>query len=224
VSDPRDLAIVELLGAMTYGQLRMIEVTARAIRFAPDAERADRLAGFAVGEHASYVLLRDALQARTDLAAPVIDRQRPRFDAYFDAMPLDDWLGMLVFIATGLPIAADFSRQVSQTLDDDLAPVVVAALAERDPFEAFALEHARRALRAGDGDTDRVRHLVADIVGRALTGFQGAIADTDALRVLFADLAEQEGVTPEALVKRVAIDVLAAHRHRMYDLGLDDLA
>ena len=79
------LATVELLGAVTYGQLRAFQVTAAAIAVAPDARSADQLADFAVREHEAYVVLRDHLVAETDLAAAVIDRQKAVFDAYFDA-------------------------------------------------------------------------------------------------------------------------------------------
>jgi hypothetical protein len=224
VSEERELAVVELLGALTYGQLRTFEVTARAVRFAPDARRADQVADFAAREHQGYVLLRDTLLERTDLAAALIERQRPRFDAYFDAMPLDDWLGTVTFFAVGLPIAADFTRAIAPALDPDLALVVVGALADRRPFEEFALGELAAALTAGDEERERAHRLTADIVGKALTGFQGAMADTDALRVLFAELAAQEDVDPEVIVKRTAIDTLSGHRRRMVDLGLEDLA
>lgn len=224
MSEERQLAVVELLGALTYGQLRTFEVTARAVRFAPDARRADQVSDFAAREHQGYVLLRDTLLARTDLAAALIDRQRPRFDAYFDAMPLDDWLGTVTFFAVGLPIAADFTRAIAPALDPELALVVVGALADRRPFEEFALGELAAALDAGDGERDRAHRLAADILGKALTGFQGAMADTDALRVLFSELAAQEDVDPEVIVKRIAIDALSGHRRRMVDLGLEDLA
>jgi CBS domain-containing protein len=224
VSEQHELAVVELLGAMTYGQLRTFEVTSRAVRFAPDARRADRVSDFAAREHQGYVLLRDTLTGRTELASALIDRQRPRWDAYFDAMPLDDWLGTVTFFAVGLPIAADFARAIAPSLDDDLARVVVGALADRGAFEAFARDEVAAALEGDDEQRERVRHLVADILGKALTGFQGAMSDTNALRVLFAEQAEREGVEPEAVVKRIAIDVMSGHRRRMVALDLEDLA
>ncbi len=218
-AERRDLATVELLGALTYGQLRAFEVTARAIARAPDARTADRLADLAVQEHRAYVALRDHLLGRTELAAAVIDRQKDVFDAFFDAAPMSDWRSACTFFAVGLPIAADFTRLIAPTVPDETATVIVAALADRGPFEAFALD-CLRDLMVDDASRDEVRRLVADMLGRVLTGFQGAIADTDALRVLLSST----DVDGDAVVRRAAVSVLENHRRRMHELGIEDLS
>jgi hypothetical protein len=216
-----ELATVELLGALAYGQLRSFEVTARAIRHAPDARTADALAQFALREHAGYALLRDHLASLTDLAEGVMDRQKPHFDAYFDRAPVDDWFGACTFFALGLPIAADFGRDLAPALDRETALVVVGALSDRGPFERFAIEQLRGQL-VDDEARERARHLVADVLGRALTGFQGVMSDTDALKVLL-DAAREPDETGEARVKRLAIEVMSGHRRRVVELGLEDL-
>ncbi len=218
-NDERALATVELLGALTYGQLRAFETTARAVRYAPDARQADRIAGFAAREHRGYEVLRDRLVQLTDLGGPVMDRQKPVFDSFFDQAPVDDWLGACTFFASGLPLAADFIREVAPALDPETALVVVGALADRRPFEDYAIERINLATAADPAEKDRVKKLVGDLLGRALTGFQAALADTDALSVLLAD-GEDAGDT---LVKRVAMTVLAGHRRRMHALGIEDL-
>ena len=53
--------------------------------------------------------------------------------------------------------------------------------------------------------------------------FQGIIADTDALKVVLEHDAEEEGISGETRVKRLAIAVLEGHRRRMVELGLEDL-
>jgi hypothetical protein len=217
-----ELATVELLGALAYGQLRSFEVTARAIRHAPDSRAADQLAEFAVREHAGYALLRDHLATLTDLPQAVMDRQKPHFDAYFDRVPVDDdWFAACAFFGLGLPIAADFGRELGPSLDHEAALVVVGALSDRGPFERFALEQLRAQLVDEDA-RERARHLVADVLGRALTGFQGVMSDTDALKVLL-DHAREPGETAEGRVKRLAIEVMSGHRRRVIDLGLEDL-
>jgi hypothetical protein len=217
-----ELATVELLGALAYGQLRSFEVTTRAIRHAPDAWAADALAEFALREHAGYAALRDHLANLTDLAEAVMDRQKPHFDAYFDRVPVDDdWFAACTFFAVGLPIAADFGRDLAPALDRETALVVVGALSDRGPFERFAIDQLRGML-VDDAARERARHLVADVLGRALTGFQGVMSDTDALKVLL-DAAREPGETGEARVKRLAIEVMSGHRRRVIDLGLEDL-
>jgi hypothetical protein len=221
VADEIELATVELVGALAYGQLRSFEVSTRAIRHAPDARRADQVADYALREHAGYALLRDHLMDLTDLGPAVMDRQKPHFDAYFDRVPLEDWFEACAFFALGLPLAADFGRQIAPLLDERTGMVVVGALSDRSPFEEFATEHLRVEL-VDDAARDRARHLVADMIGRALTGFQGVITDTDALKVLLASH-EAPGESGETRVRRLALSVMEAHRRRMLDLGLEDL-
>lgn len=216
------LATVELLGAVAYGQLRAFQTTAAAIAVAPDARSADMLADHAVREHRAYAKLRDHLVAETDLAAAVIDRQKAVFDAYFDAVPLGDWRSACVFFTVGLPIAADFSREVAPTLQARTADVIVGALADRGPFEDWALEQLQDQMQT-DEDVAAVRHMVADMLGRALTGYQGAMADTDALQVLLLEAADDGDERGEALVRLVAVRVLENHRRRMHALGIDDV-
>ena len=217
--DAIELATVELLGALTYGQLRSFEITSRAIRHAPDARRADELADFAVREHAGYALLRDHLMERTDLGPAVMDRQKPHFDDYFDRVPMGDWFEACTFFAVGLPLAADFGRELGPLLDERTGMAVVGALSDRAPFEHFAIEHL--AVQLVDEEArDRARRLVADMVGRALTGFQGVITDTDALKVLLA-AGGDDAESGEARVRRLALAVMEAHRRRIVELGLE---
>ena len=219
--DAIGLATVELLGALAYGQLRSFEITSRAIRHAPDTRRADELADFALREHAGYALLRDHLMERTDLGLAVMDRQKPHFDAYFDRVPMGDWFEACAFFGLGLPLAADFGRELGPLLDERTGLAVVGALADRGPFEHFATSHLREQL-GDEAARERGRRLVADMVGRALTGFQGVITDTDALKILLASDGDGE-VTGEARVRRLALAVMEGHRRRIVDLGLEDL-
>lgn len=217
------LATVELLGALAYGQLRSFEVTARAIRHAPEARVADQLAQFAAREFAGYAALRDHLAERTDLATAVMDRQKPQFDAYFDHAPIHDWASACTFFTFGLPIAADFVRAIAPALDPETGIVVVGALADRGSFEAFAMQHLAAEL-TDDAARERARQTVADVLGRALTQYQGVAGNTDALKVLLAANAAEEGVSGEARVKQLAITVLEGHRRRVIELGLEDLS
>lgn len=219
-ANDRELATIELLGALAYGQLRAFEATARTIPHAPTTKLADELAAFAAGEYERYTRLRDELGRRTELPAAVMDRQRHRFDDFFDHAPLTDWFGASVFFAIGLPIASDFGRAIAPVLPADLAVLVVDAL-DRGAAESLANQQALAILTDASA-RQRARHLVADILGRALTGFQAAMDDTDALRILL-DADCRPGESGEQRVKRLAITVLEGHRRRSVELGLEDL-
>lgn len=221
MSEEIELATVELLGALAYGQLRSFEATARLIGLAPDARTADLVAEVARHEHEAYVRLRDHLASRTELAVAVMDRQKPFFDAYFDRAPLHDWFGATVFFALGLPIASDFARAIAPVLDEDSAEAVTTALADRGLFEQGAADQLAAQLTDLER-RERARSLTADLLGRALTSYQGVVSDTDALKVLLA-ADTPEDANPEQRVKRLAIEVLSGHRRRAVDLGLEDL-
>ncbi len=219
--DPAGLATVELLGALAYGQLRAVEAAARLIAVAPDARAADQVTEVVAHELAAYRQLRDHLADRTELPTAVMDRQKPHFDAYFDRAPLDDWLGASVFYALGLPMAADFANAVAPVLEQRTAQVVTDAIARRDRFERAAIEQLAEQLVDDDARED-ARRLAADLLGRALTSYQAAVSDTDALSVLLT-ASDDDDRSPERRVKELAIEVLGGHRRRTIELGLEDL-
>lgn len=217
---PQVLATVELLGALTYAQLRAFEVTAAAVRTAPDVRAADRVAEFADREYGDYVLLRDRLRDLTDLPVPAMERQKRRVDAFYDNLPITDWLSACIFFAIGLPLAADFARTVAPTLDHETAQVVLKALAEREPFEAYASGQVVTVVGDDPARRERSRRLAAEITGSALTGFQGAVNDTDALLVLLEQLEEHAG---QDVLRHTAVALLGQHRRRMAAIGVERL-
>jgi hypothetical protein len=222
VSDGRDLATVELLGVLAYGQLRSFGAMSSAVRFAPDARAADRIATFARREHEAYELLHDHLATLTELPTAAMDRQKALFDRFFDRAPLDDWFGATVFFAFGIPLARDFMRIVVARLGASSAQVVLRALEDRAEVEEAAVALLRAQL-ADEPARVRARALVADLLGQALTAFQQAVGDSDALGVLVAEEGAIDDDGTAAEVRRLAVGLLAAHRGRVRALGLEDL-
>ncbi len=217
---PQVLATVELMGALTYAQLRTFEVTAGAVRHGPDVRAADRIADFADREYGAYVLLRDRLRELTDLPQPAMERQKRRVDSFFDNLPITDWLSACTYFAIGLPIAADFARAVAPTLDAKTAAVMLKALAERETFEAYASGEVIARVGEDPMRRERTRRLAAEITGSALTRFQGAVNDTDALLVLLEQLEEHAG---QDVLRQTAVELLGQHRRRMVAIGVDTL-
>lgn len=214
----RRLATVELLGVLAYGQLRSFGAMSAAVRFAPDARAADRIAEFAGREHQAYRALHDHLASLTDLPTAAMDRQKGLFDRFFERAPLDDWFGAMVFFAFGIPLARDFMRTVVPMLDAESGDVVLRTLQDRAEVEdaAIALLHSELVT---DEARERARAIVADLLGQALTSFQQAAADSDALSVLLDASDDDEAATE---VRRLAMGLLTAHRGRLVELGLED--
>ena len=219
--DDVELATVELLGALAYGHLRSFAAVACTISVAPDASTADALSDWAVREHAGYRRLRDHLATRTDLAAAVMDRQKPQFDAYFDRAPLDSWFHACLFFALGLPIAADFTRSVAPLVDSSAAAVLSDVMEVRTPLLHDAGRRLDALLRE-EGRREEARRITADLVGRALTGFQTAVAASTALKVLLAGGADDD-VSGEQRVKQLAVAVMAGHHRRVIEFGLEEV-
>jgi hypothetical protein len=217
----RQDATAELLGALTYGQLRAFAALSSAVRFAPDARAADRIAAFARREHDVYEALREHLAGLTDRPTAAMDRQKAVFDRFFDRAPLDDWFGACVFFAIGVPLARDFMRVVVPLLDDASAALVRRILDERAEIEQAAVALLRSQL-GSPAARDRARVLVADLLGHALTSFQQASRDSDALAVLLSAGEGQDDVARAA--RRLAMSLLDAHRARSLALGLEDAA
>lgn len=213
----RRLATVELLGVLAYGQLRAFAAMSSAVRFAPDARAADRIAGFARLEHDAYCALHDHLDTLTDLPTAAMDRQKGLFDRFFGRAPLDDWFGAAVFFAFGIPLARDFMRTVVPMLDPESGDVVLRTLEDRAEVEAAAIALLRSELNS-DTSRERARSIVADLLGQALTSFQQAAGDSDALSVL---LGAQDDA-PSIEVRRLAMGLLSAHRGRLVELGLEE--
>lgn len=212
-------ATVELLGVLAYGQLRAFAAMSSAVRFAPDARSADRIASFARREHEAYEALRGHLASLTDRPTVAMDRQKAVFDRYFARAPLDDWFGACVFFAFGVPLARDFMRSIVPLLDEVSSDVVRRAFEDREEIEQAAVALLRSQL-GSEVARERARRVVADLLGDALAAFQQASSDSDALAVL---LRAGEGDDDRAReVRGLAMGLLTAHRARSVVLGLED--
>jgi hypothetical protein len=215
--DSEVLATVELLGAITYAQLRAFDVTASAIRHAPDVRTADRVAEFAAREHRAYLTLRESLDAHTDIPEGAMSSHRARIDEFFSGLRVADWVSACTFFAIGLPIAADFARAVAPALDEEVASAVLSALADRDTFADYAVQQVVAETEAHPEERDRIRRFAAEVTGSAFTAFQGAVTETDALLILLEEFGDGDG----DLLRETAVGLLEQHRRRMHALGID---
>jgi hypothetical protein len=214
--DDRRSATAELLGILAYGQLRSFGAMSSAVRFAPDAAGADRIASFARREHEAYEALHEHLATLTEHPTAAMDRQKGLFDLFFGRAPLDDWFGACVFFAFGIPLARDFMRTLVPLLEPASGDVVLRTLQDRAEVEQAAVALLRSQLTT-DVLRERARGIVADLLGQALTSFQQAAGESDALKVLLG--AEEDDASVE--VRRLAMGLLTAHRGRLVELGLE---
>ncbi len=208
------LAVVQLVGAFAYGQLRAWSAAASAVPLAPDVRTSEELATRTVRAHELWRDWRDHLDTLTDLPDAVLERQREAFDDFFGDLVAGDWEQACTVLAFAWPIAHDFGALLVPHLDGATRDLVEQLSAGEDRVAEFALVQLRRAM-VTDDDVDRIRARAAEVVGHALTSYQRVVADSNALDVLLSASGPDD-------VRRLAIDVWANHHRRLAALGIDD--
>jgi hypothetical protein len=207
-------AIVDLLGALAYGELCAFERLAADSGLAPTlADRAQLalMAGAAMGH---YELLTahlasvgvDPQEAMAPFVGPV--------DTFHELTQPSSWLEGLVKAYVGDGIARDFYREVAAYLGDEATrDLVQRVVAGGDPA-AFVVERVRAAIAADPTLSGRLALWARRLVGEALTQTQRAAVERDAL----IDLVSERGDLADLLA--LMTRVTAAHSARMEALGL----
>lgn len=210
-----DLALAQLIAAAAWGQLAGAALTAAVVPLSPDVQVAEELADLADREYDRWRVIRGHLATLTDLPEALLTRQRPLFDEFFEGATDHGWEHACAVLAFGWSIANDFLHEIAPSLPERTR-VVLDEIADNHDVERFALAQLRERVTTAE-DRERMRAIVADLLGRALAGFQRAMQDTDALEVLL-DSDAQPGVAS----RQFAIDLLSRHRSRLAELGIDD--
>ena len=128
-SDPTYLAaVVDLLGAIAYGEMSAFERLAEDAKMAPALEDKAELAAMASREFAHFVGLRDRL---TELGADPFEAMLPfrkPIEEFHGHTAPRDWLEGLVKAYVGDGLAADFYREVAAFVDADTRTLIIDSL------------------------------------------------------------------------------------------------
>jgi hypothetical protein len=192
-------AVIDLLGALAYGELSAFERLAEDAKLAPTMDDKAELAKMASAEFHHFERLRERLAHIEAETAP------------------SDWLEGLVKAYVGDSIASDFYREVAARLDTDTRALVLAVLDDTG-HATFAVEKVRAAIEAEPRVGGRLALWARRLMGEALSQSQRVVADRDALSTMLVggvadgfDLAE---------VGRMFSRITEAHTKRMAALGL----
>ena len=208
------LAVVDLLGALAYGELVSFERIASDARLAPELADNIVLAGIASTEYSHFVQVCDRL---TQLGVDPNEAMAPfvaPLNQFHANMSTDNWLErvLMVYVADG--IAADFYREMSTHLDEQTASLVLHILADAGQTE-FAVNHIRNAILNDPKVAGRLalwgRRLMGEMISQATVV---ASARPELQKLFFQAAGSPDEIT--AFVNRLTV----GHARRMDALGL----
>ena len=212
-------AVIDLLGAISYGELTAFERLAEDAKLAPTLEDKVAIGSMAAAE---FGHLQRLLGRLTELGADpyaAMASFRVGFDDFHAHTQPADWYEGLIKAYVGDGLAADFYREVAAYLDPDTRDLIVDALADAGQ-SAFVVERVRAGIVADPRLGGRLALWGRRLMGEALTQAQRIAAERDALSALLAGGVDRPGLDLAAL-GRMFTRLTENHAQRMADLGLD---
>jgi tRNA-(MS[2]IO[6]A)-hydroxylase (MiaE)-like len=213
-SMPDRAAIVDLLGALAYGELTAFDRLAEDARMAPSLSGRAALAEIAaveIGHHRRLVQRLVELGADPDQAmAPFM----AALDRFHTLTKPGTWLEGLIKAYVGDGMAADFYREVAAFVDESTRALMLDVLADSGQAE-FAVREVRAAIERQPALAGRLTLWGRRLVGEAISQTQHVLAERDALtELLVAGSGDLAGIA--ALFSRIT----DGHAERMSTLGL----
>ncbi|HVF20725.1 MAG TPA: ferritin-like fold-containing protein [Mycobacteriales bacterium] len=207
-------AVVDLLGALAYGELTAFERLAVDSGLAPTIADKAVLAQMATKEFAHYERLVARLTVMgvdpEEAMAPFVEP----LNAFHDSTSPSDWAEGLIKAYVGDSLAADFYREIATLLDDEDARALVLEVLADTGHAGFAVDRVRTAIEADPAIAGRLALWARRIVGEALTQSQRVAVQRDSLSHLIG------GAEDLAEVTRMLARITERHGERMKALGL----
>lgn len=211
-------AVIDLLGALAYGELSAFQRLVDDVRLAPALVDKAELGAMAVAEFGHFERMRDRIAELGGDPSEAMTPYAAALDAFHDYTAPADWLEGLVKAYVGDGIGADFYREISRFLDPTSAALVENVLVDTG-HSAFVVDRVRAAIAAEPSVGGRLALWGRRLVGEALAQAQRVASERDALMPLFEGSAERPG-TDLAELTRIFARLTEAHTRRMAALGL----
>jgi hypothetical protein len=210
--------VVDLLGALAYGELTAFERLAEDAKLAPSTRDKAQLASMAAEELRHFEALGErlaALEADVDEAmAPF----RPAVDRFHEKTTPADWLEGLVKAYVGDGLANDFYREIAAFVDADTRELILSTIAESG-HSSFVVDRVRSAIEADHRVAGRLALWGRRLMGEALSQAQAVVAERDSLSDLISGSLDRPGMDLAA-IGRMFTRLTDNHTKRMAALGL----
>ena len=211
-------AVVDLLGALAYGELAAFERLAEDAKLAPTLADKAELAKMASAEFGHFERLRGRLAEIGEEPTEAMEPFAAALDGFHRQTAPSDWLEGLVKAYVGDSIASDFYREVAARLDSDTRALVLAVLDDTG-HASFAVEKVRAAIEAEPRVGGRLALWARRLMGEALSQAQRVAAERDSLAALLAGGIDRPGLDLAAMT-RMFSRLTENHTERMAELGL----
>ncbi|HEX6486059.1 MAG TPA: ferritin-like fold-containing protein [Nocardioidaceae bacterium] len=217
--DPTYLAaVVDLLGAIAYGEMSAFDRLAEDAKMAPGLEDKAELAAMASREFGHFVSLRDRLAELGADPYAAMQPFREPIDAFHVHTAPRDWLEGLVKAYVGDGLAADFYREIAAFVDVDTRELIIESLEDSGQAE-FVVDRVRKAIEADHRVGGRLALWGRRLMGEALSQAQRVAAERDALSALLSGGVDRPGMDLAA-IGRMFARLTENHAERMAALGL----
>jgi hypothetical protein len=212
------LAVVDLLGAIAYGELSAFERLVDDARLAPSLRDKVEMATMASLEFGHVGRLHDRIR---ELGSDPFEAMAP-FESAIDLFHAHtapaDWYEGLIKAYVGDGMASDFYREIAAYLDTESRDVIIASLEDTGQAD-FAVRHIRQAIDDDPKLGGRLALWGRRLMGEALTQAQRVAAERDALTTLLAGGIDRPGLDLAA-IGRMFTRITERHADRMAELGL----
>jgi 1,2-phenylacetyl-CoA epoxidase catalytic subunit len=207
-------AVVDLLGALAYGELSAFDHLADDAGLAPNLTGRAQMSAMAAVEFGHYRQLADRLVELGSTPEQAMAPFVAALETYHSRTTPSTWLESVVKAYVGDGMAADFYREVAAFVDDDTSALIRHVLTDAGRAE-FAVREMQAAVAEEPSTADRLALWARRLVGEAISQTQHVLADRDSLMLLLVEgTGDLSGVA--GLIKRIT----DRHEERMAALGL----
>ena len=209
-----DVATVDLLGVLAYGELTAFERLASDAQLAPTVADKIALATMADAEFGHFKELHDHLLTCGVDPVEAMEPFVEALDNFHDSTQPADWYEGLIKAYVGDGMATDFYREVSTYVKDDETRALIQAVLMDSGQAAFAVTKVKQIIAEEPAVGGRLALWARRLVGEALIHAQQVAVERDAMLELLVGSGDLAGIT--RLLSRITDE----HTRRMASLGL----